>query len=296
MQNKIFILLFLISNLSLSLIVTDVSYSSQKQQEKTVTKSSEILADTLVKKQSNTNGHSEFNFLKWITSSTASALSFLLNIIMFLLAIFGFISYYRQKREYALLQAVMQQYKITKKLKAQKKKAQQEVNYLQDVKDETVAELTEAKQDLKISLPLEARRVYYENSIPIIEEQIFELEKQLRNMTNDLVIINRHKGEISPVITKILSKEVKKRLTLKTNIENARTSLAVFAAIAAGVAIMVPFPFNILATPLGFVVLNQAIILYKLNKQYKEDFGINQEGVIDTIFDRILKLFSIRRN
>jgi len=207
------------------------------------------------------------SFFEWVSSSNATAFSFILNLTMFFLTLFGFYLYHSQKKEYKLLTAIMEDFGLKQKVQTEKSKAQVEYKQLAEEKINVKNQIKEAEKDLKERLPNEAKKAYYSNTIPVVERQIFDLSNQLTGMKTDLENLEGTSKPTSPVIKEILANEIKKRLTIKSEIENTQLILAILTGSVASIGIILPFPINLLAVPLAVAVLRQCLKLYKLWKQ-----------------------------
>lgn len=204
----------------------------------------------------------------WASSSTAAGVSFGLTIVMLFLAIFGFIMYFRQKREYCLLFEMLKEYELHEKIRKDKSKTAQEYKKLEQEKRETQKQIEEAYRDLKERLPMEAKRAYYENTIPVVQKQIFDLAKQLEGMTEALQACGGQVKERSLEIDTILSEEIRRHLSIRRDMERAQMLLVIFMGGAAAMGLLLPYPLSTLAIPLGVVVARQCLLLYKLWKTY----------------------------
>ena len=214
------------------------------------------------------------DFISWVSSSNAAAISFGLNIVMFILTIAGILMYFQQKRQYALLFAMMEEFGIQEKLQEKGTVVREKDKELEERVNKRKRELEEAEKELKERIPQEAKRAYYENTIPVIQKQIFDLSQQLNQMTLDL----RSLGETAPTnsqhIASILSEEVIKYVSLKSELEQAQSLLAAFSGGTAAVGIILPYPINLLAVPLAIGALSQSLKVYSLwRKQYHFNKG-----------------------
>ncbi len=194
---------------------------------------------------------------EWSSSSTAAKISFTLNIVMLLFTIFSFFMYFQQKREYRLLFDILKDYNLLRTVKKDKNEVFMEYQ-----------KIKEMYRDLKERLPIEARRVYYENTIPILQKQIFDLKEQLDGMTEELKACGGEVKEGMVELDAILSKEIQKYMLIRRNMEREQMKLTIYMAAIASIGILFPFPFNLLAIPLGVGVLQQCLSLFRLWKIY----------------------------
>ena len=78
------------------------------------------------------------------------------------------------------------------------------------------------KQDYGLEIiPLEAKKAYFRNTIPIIEEQIYDLENQLTNMTSELESLDETEPPRQTHISEILSEEIRKYLSIESEISKS---------------------------------------------------------------------------
>ncbi|MEP1445573.1 MAG: hypothetical protein ABJK37_05595 [Paraglaciecola sp.] len=210
-------------------------------------------------------------FITWISGSTGAGVSFALNIVMLILTIAGFLMYFQQKREYRLLSGILTEYGLKEKIEtdasAVKKKKDELDSKVKSVKDQLEA----AEKDLKERLPLEARKAYFENTIPVVQQQVFELSKQLENMESELSNLGGSLKNASPEIDDILSEEVKNNVSIKRDMEKARTTLAVLTGAAAAIGAIMPYPLSVLAGILAPFIIKECWSIYKLSKTYYAD-------------------------
>ncbi len=205
------------------------------------------------------------NLLDWVTSSDAAGISFLINVISFLLAVAGFLLYFQQKREYRLLSGILEEYGLQKRIRKATKSAKSEQLKLDQEINRRRNEIEEAKRDLSERLPAEARKAYYENSIPVIQKQIYDLEKQLESMFEELKACEETPSTVSPHINEILGEEIRKNLSLQRDMEQVRVLLTIFTALTAAVGVLLPYPLNIgIAFILGVVIVRQAYRYWRL--------------------------------
>jgi hypothetical protein len=206
---------------------------------------------------------------KWIKESPTNAFSFILNIVMFFLTLFGLYLYYSQKREYRLLQGIIVQFGLEEKIKSNVDKVASEYKELHENKNQIKNQIAEAEKDLKLRLPLEAKKAYYLNSIPVIQKQIFDLNDQLQRMHSELLKIGNDDIPTSDIIKDILSDEIRKHLLLKKELENNQIILAILTGSAAAVGIIFPYPFNLIASPIAFLVIFYSYKIFKIYRQIK---------------------------
>jgi len=186
-----------------------------------------------------------------------------MNIMAFPISVFGFYLYFQQKREYKLLFDMVSQYGLKQQLEQDTKKIEELHGKLALEKTKTEEQIREAQKDLTERLPLEAKRAYYENAIPDVQKQIFDLSQQMNRMKGELAAIED--SEIaSPQIDSILSTEIKKSLSIRRDMEKAQLLLSIFTGSVAATSVLLPYPFSLLAVPLAGAALRQCYVLYRL--------------------------------
>lgn len=187
-------------------------------------------------------------FIQWVTASTGAGISFGLNILMLVLTVVSFVLYLRQKAQYRLFFAMIQEYDVKGRLEKDTAKAKQE-------RERTVSELQAAQRDLRERLPVEAKRAYFENMIPVVQYQIFELHKQLQRMTAELDGLGGRVELSAQPIQQILSEQVRKHVAVRRSLDSSLALLAALTGGTAAVGFVVPRPFNLAATPLAILAL-----------------------------------------
>ncbi len=201
------------------------------------------------------------NIITWVSGSQATAISYGLNIMMFFLTIAGFILYFNQKKQYRLLFAMMEQFELADKIKKDTSKVKKEL-------DATTSRIDEAKKELNERLPQEAKRAYYENAIPAVEKQIYDLSIQLKSMTGELENVGGGTEGNSPEIDKILSEEVRNHVSVRRDLERTQGLLAICTGTTAAIGFILPFPLSLLAMPTAVIAIIQCFIMFRLWKRY----------------------------
>lgn len=208
------------------------------------------------------------DLLQWATGSTAAGVSFAINVIALGLTVWSFWMYFGQKREYRLLFGMLQEFDVEQKLKAAKSRAEQDHERAKEELQKAKQSIQVAEAELKEKLPLAARRAYYENTIPVLQQQIYDLSEQLRTMQAGLGEVASVGDLKSPEITQILTDEIQQFLLIRQQIERGQTLLSVYSAGAAAVSILFPYPLSLLAIPLGAAIAFEGAKLYRLSKRY----------------------------
>ena len=80
---------------------------------------------------------------------------------------------------------------------------------------------------------MEAKRAYYENTIPVVQKQIFDLAKQLEAMTEALQACGCQVKGRSLEMDTILSEEIRRHLSIRRDMERAQMLLVIFMGGAA---------------------------------------------------------------
>lgn len=209
------------------------------------------------------------SLLAWVTSSDAAGISFLLNVVSVIFAVVGFILYFQQKREYRLLSGILEEYGLQQRIKKATNTAKSEQSKLDQEITRRRGEIEEAKRDLNERLPTEARKAYYENAIPVLQKQIFDLEKQLESMTEELKVYEGTPSTNSPYINEILGEEIRKHLSIQRDMERVQALLAILTAITAATGSILPYPLNLFVTAfLGILILMQVYRYWRLYRIY----------------------------
>jgi hypothetical protein len=206
--------------------------------------------------------------LAWVSSSSAAATSFVLNVISLILAIVGFVLYFGQKREYKLLFGILQEYGLKEKVSADAKSAKAQHALAQEELTKAKAEIRSAQQELAERIPKEARRVYFENTIPVVHKQIFDLSQQLRQLTDEYEALGGNTSGLAPQIEEVLSEEVRKHVSVRRDMERSEAFLAILTGTTASIGIIAPFPFNWIALPFAVLALIEAFRLFRLWRLY----------------------------
>jgi len=208
------------------------------------------------------------SIIKWIAGSTGAAVSFGLNVISLIFAVWGFWMYFAQKREYRLLFGMLQQFEVEKKLEAQKTQVEQEHQAAKERLKQASEDIKEAERELHDLIPLAAKRAYYEHTIPEVQKQVNDLEIQLQAMYKALAQCGGNSSLKSPELSKVLSEEVRRHVRIARDMERSRTLLSVYTAAVAATSILLPYPASFFAIPIGVLVGREAWRLYQLSKTY----------------------------
>lgn len=207
-------------------------------------------------------------WFQWVSGSTASSISFALNIVMFVLAIGGFYLYIVQKREYRILFAMVEEFGVKEKLERAKTQVAEEHEKMQETLESTQKDVQTAQKELAERLPIEARRAYYENAIPAVAQQISDLKYQLDRMQGELIALGDGQEIQSPYLRGILSEEMEKHMAIRREMEKAQLLLSIFTGSAAAAGLLVPYPFNLISIPLAIGIVRQCLILLRLWRTY----------------------------
>lgn len=206
--------------------------------------------------------------LSWITSSAAAGTSFIINVISFLLAMWGFQLYRGQKREYRLLFAMFQEYGLKERISAEIKDASERKERVENELNATRGAIEEAQRDLRERIPAEARKAYYEHTIPVLQKQIFDLSEQLRQMTEAYEAAGGATVTISRPIEDVLNKEVRRHVSLRRDMERTEALLAIFTGTTASIGTILKYPYDLLAVPFAILALRAAYRFFTLSRRY----------------------------
>ena len=162
------------------------------------------------------------SFIQWVNGPTATAISFAINLI-------GIILYFHQRRENKNLSLIVNDYEIKEKLSNDKRRMEEEYGNEKKKKENLEQDLNYLEE----SLPIEAKRAYIKNTIPIIQKEIFDLSNQLNKMVNEQKELGDSPHRVSLETASILSDEVKRHLGVRARIENTQILLSVFVGTTA---------------------------------------------------------------
>lgn len=209
------------------------------------------------------------DLLAWVASSNAAGISFLINVISLILAIAGFLLYFQQKKESRLLSGILEEFNVKQRISKATDSAKSEKSKLDEQIANSRDQIKEAKRDLTERLPAEARRAYYENAIPVIQKQIYDLEKQLESMDEEIKKYEGTPSTASPHINEILGEEIRKHLSTQRDMDRSQSLLAILTAIAAAAGALLPHPLSVFtAIILGFLILKEAYQYWRLHRIY----------------------------
>lgn len=206
--------------------------------------------------------------LVWVTSSAAAAALFLINVVSLLLAAAGFYLYFKQKREYQLIFAMFQEYNLKEKIAADAKDAEQAKTRAEQQLKATRHAIESAQADLVERIPNEARKAYYENTIPVLQKQIFDLSRQLEQMGEAYSSLGGSSATISPEIERVLTEEVRRHVSLRRDMERSEGFLAILTGTTASIGTVAKYPFDLLALPFAILALREAYRFLKLWRRY----------------------------
>lgn len=209
---------------------------------------------------------------QWVSSSSAAAFSFWVNIVSLALAVAGFALYFSQKRQYRLLFAILEEYGIRQKEAETAKVVKEEKSKAEEALAATKQEIESARKELAERLPQEAKRAYLESTIPVVEQQIFDLGQRLGALRVDLSRLTSEAAPASAEIQAILANELRKHVGLRYRLDDAQSGLTVLTALAAAFGSL-PFFYDVdIWTPVfavvGALIFMQALKLYKLHRLY----------------------------
>ena len=204
----------------------------------------------------------------WAASSGAAATSLLINVVSLLLAIGGFYLYFDQKREYRLLFAMFEEYGLKQRITEQAKgaeeakaRAEQELNAARNA-------INAAQADLRERIPVEARKAYYENTIPALQKQIFDLVEQLNRMQASYSELGGQSVTIAPQIERVLTQEVRRHVSIRRDMERSEAFLAIYTGTTASIGTILRYPLDLLAVPFAILALREAVRFFWLSRLY----------------------------
>jgi hypothetical protein len=224
---------------------------------------------------------------QWIASSSAAGISFGLNVVGVFLAIAGFLLYFQQKKEYRLLFGILQEFGLKEQVHDATTRVQAKHNAAKSELESVKGEIQNAQKDLKERLPAEAKRVYLESTIPIVEQQIFDLATRLGIMRKDLSTVVGAQNAASPEVERILREEVRNYVEIRREMDNGQSNLTVLTGLAAATGSMPLFFGSFVVGPplvlLGFLILLQSLRIYVLHQRYYRARQMSLSGRDDVV-------------
>lgn len=194
-----------------------------------------------------------------------------IGLISVVLGIIPLILYFGEKKSNRQLNALIQEFNTFDAVRRKREKEEEHHKKLDKEIEEAKTALVKFEEDLTVRLPNAAKIAYLENTIPALDQQIYNIGKQREYMEKELIALGAEPKISTEGVNNILSKTVSEKLKAQRSLEQYQTFLVIFTTITSALISITPYELNIISAPFALASVALAIHMAKIAKTVHQD-------------------------